>query len=307
MNDMITSAAGEDGAQVTIEKAIKGTRYTGRGHHNNCELYPVFRGYGKRSSFSHMPNRAHCVPHRGESDEHRNMKIAWFEHLEDRLSDCRVCRVFVRKNPHLDCSLTPPVDLEQGHNAKIMWKCAKCQLLHQYDLLKDAISIVCEAWQFGRSCRPDITIQGEDEQPLVFIEFKKTNLSQNVRRIADDNGVHLFVVDVLDGKNVQTGLNNPQFRWYDSTDLDKQSIDFLRRGEAFNNQLGGSRSHFETSYDDAGNIIMTTFNFSEHDDSLLDRIPQPRQGHYLWASWSNLCCKSQQFGRMVLTSYTISV
>ena len=292
MNDTITSTVGDDGAPVTIENAIRGMRYRGRGHHDGCELYPVFRGDGKRSSFAHIPNRSHCAPPSGESSEHKKMKTEWLEYLEDKLSNCRICRLFGRTTMHLDCPLPTYGDSYRIPEVEIMWRCTVCHMNHLYNILKGATSVVSETWQFGQSCRSDITILDIDDKPLVFIEFKKTNVSQNAKCVAKANGVHLFVVDVLDGKNVQAGLNNPQHRWYDSVDMDEESKAFLRAGESIN--LTGTHSAFESLYDDGGNIANTTFSYSEPEDSPIDRIPQPRLGHYMWASWSTMGCESQR-------------
>ena len=60
-----------------------------------------------------------------------------------------------------------------------------------------------EKWQYGRRTRPDITILNEDNQPLAFVEFKKSSLSKKSESVAREKGIPLFVVDVSDGHNSQ--------------------------------------------------------------------------------------------------------
>ena len=127
MRDIITTALGPDGSRTHIDKSIAGDRYGGIGHHQKCQLYPVFRRKGRRSSFAHMPNRAHCAPPSDESPEHKNVKRRWLEFLQDQLSGCFVCVAFGRNSPHLDC----PVILTESSSVQpfyteIAWVCGKC-------------------------------------------------------------------------------------------------------------------------------------------------------------------------------------
>ena len=125
MRDIITTALGPDGSRIHIDKSIAGDRYGGIAHHQKCQLYPVFRHRGWRSSFAHMPNRTHCAPPSGESPEHKNVKRGWLEFLQDQLSGCFVCVAFGRNSPHLDC----PVILTESSSVQpfyteIAWVCA---------------------------------------------------------------------------------------------------------------------------------------------------------------------------------------
>ena len=171
MKDTITTALRHDGARVHIDQAIRRERYLGIGHHGRCELYPVFRSRGRRSSFSHMPDRSHCTSPQGESAEHKKVRLEWLKFLEDKLSGCIVCTFEGRDSPHLDCPVAPSGSSEPRPEAELIWPCGVCHQLHIYDLLRGARSVVTEKWQFDRSVRPDITVLDECGRPLVLIEM----------------------------------------------------------------------------------------------------------------------------------------
>ena len=128
---------------------------------------------------------------------------------------------------------------------------------------------------------------------LYSSKCKKSNFSENVLESASANNVPLFRVDVLDEQSVQGGLYNPQRKWYEDIDMDPESKDFLRRAESI--QLPGYSSEFVSLFDDDGNLVKTTLNYSDRsDDSLIPPVPPPRLGPYLMAHWSTLNCESQK-------------
>ena len=292
MKDIITTAHREDGSRVHIDDAARRGRYRGIGHHERCELYPVFRSHGRRSSFAHMPDRSLCASPQGESVEHKTVRLQWVKFLEDQLSGCIVCTMEGRDSPHLDCPVAPSGCSEVRPEAELIWPCGVCHELHIYDLLIGARSVVTEKWQFERSVRPDITVLDECGRPLVLIEIKKSNFSENVLETASANNVPLFRVDVLGVQSFQGGLYNPQRRWYEGVDMDPESKNFLQWADSI--RLPGYSSEFVSLFDEDGNLIKTTFSYSDTcDESLIPPVPPPRMGNYLLAHWSTVDCKSQ--------------
>ena len=309
MRDIITTALGPDGSRIHIDKSIAGDRYGGIAHHQKCQLYPVFRHRGWRSSFAHMPNRTHCAPPSGESPEHKNVKRGWLEFLQDQLSGCFVCVAFGRNSPHLDC----PVILTESSSVQpfyteIAWVCGKCLKPHLYNVLAGAALAVSEKWQYGRRTRPDITILNEDNQPLAFVEFKKSSLSKKSESVAREKGIPLFVVDVSDGHNSQNMLNNPERRWYDDIpEIDAKSRKWMRQVDSI--PFPGSGTQVDSVFDDDGTFVdstIHTYNNPETDGHLVtSSIPLPKLGHYLLASRSTLGCESQKqdFEKMEVVSH----
>ncbi len=293
MNDTITTAIAHDGTTTRIEYATPKHRYHGLGHHKGCELYPVFRGEGRQSSFAHMPNRLSCLPPRGESYEHKQAKEQWLEFLEDRLSGCLFYATQGRRSvPHLhdpyDSSMPKDPD---PLRTEILWICGECQKPHTFDLLKKAYSAVSEKWQFERSVKPDITILNSRELPMVFIEFRKSHLSPKIEEVAETHGIPLFVVDIIDGTSMQGGLYNPQRRWpqrrwYDNIDMPAESKAFMRQSDSI--RLPNSYScDFTSIFDDNGRPVDHTLKI---DGEPMFPIPSPNFGHYLFATWSNIEC-----------------
>lgn len=264
VNDIITTALAKDGTQTPIEKARKGERYTGIAHHEDCLLFPVYRRE-RRSSFAHMPNRKDCRPP-GESDEHRQVKGAWFAYL--------------RTLPFF---------------GEIVWNCRQCSKPHTYDLLHGATTVVVEQ-RLGNGLRPDLTVLGPAGEPTAFIEFRKSNLSSTMWTHARDTGIPLFVVDVLDGESEQPTLQNRQRRWYDNVpDFDEESKAMERMVEGF------PQTMFLPVHDSKGDLIDAFLHYNDEDPegtlSLLG-MPSPRRGHYLFAHDSTLECDSQRQDRM---------
>ena len=264
--DIITTAIAKDGSHTPIEKAKSGERYEGIAHHESCLLYPVHR-QGKRSSFAHMPNRQDCRPP-GESEEHRQMKEAWFAYL-------RSLPLF----------------------GEIAWNCRLCSKPHTYDLIWGATAVVPER-RLGNGLKPDLTILGPTGEPAVFIEFRKSNLSPKMWTYAQETGIPLFVVNVLDGVSEQASLHNRQRRWYDDVpEFDETSRQMARAVEGF------PQTVFEPFYDVDGELVDAFLHYDNEDPEQnrllsLFGMPHPRRGHYLFAHDSTLGCESQRRERM---------
>ena len=293
MWDIITSALGQDGALVRIEQAIIGMRYRGIGHHEPCQLYPVNRREGKRSSFAHIPNRSHCMPPSGESAEHEMVKMQWAEFLHAQLIGCFICVHIDRESPHRCPSVPSASPHIRPAYGTVAWVCDACLKPHIYDILRDAKFIAIEEWQFDRSVRPDITILNKYRYPLAFIEFKKSNLSEVAERVARERDIPLFVVGILDGVSSQNKIHNSQYRWYDNaTNMEPADRDLMRRLDS----VPRSGSEFNAIFDDDGNLIDATLHYSEDpgDDSVASNMPVPKAGTYLLAERSTLLCDSQR-------------
>ena len=295
MHDIIITARTKDGKRVRIEDAERRGRYLGYSHHAKCDLYPVFRRKGRRSSFAHLPDMRHCLPPTGESSAHREVKMRWFRFFEDQLSGCIVCTTLGRDSQHLYCPThTDPLTQSEPSSplhGEVVWTCAECLKPHFFDLLKNARSVECEAWQFGRSCRPDITILEERDKPVAFVEFVKSNPPGKVHDVAKGKGIPLFEIPVNDDESFTGGLYNPDRRLYDNFDwISDKDKEMMRRLDS--GQLSGNHASVEPYFDNEGNLLDVTFHYSD-DGSVPTTVPNPRLGPYLYAEKSTLDCTSQ--------------
>ena len=279
--DTITAALDADGSKTLIENAIPGGRYTGLANHKGCRLYPAFPKT-KRASYRHMPSSAVCSRPKGESKAHRATRSAWFGFIRYQLSGCHVCMVDPTAR-HLKC----PAYLQGVPAApffhEIVWGCDLCLRPHNYDLLRGASRVVTEKKQLGGAIRPDLTILDADGQPLAFIEIKKTNLSENVRQLADANEIPLFVVEVVGSDQSVRFLNNPDRYWPEA--VRGMSPEFQEMVTALNRSQFAP--YFEEFLDGEGRFIDALIN--ENCQSP-DNIPHPSVGAALYAHWSNLPC-----------------
>ena len=264
--DIITTAVAKDGSRTRIEQARKGERYEGIAHHEGCLLFPVYRKE-RKSSFAHMPNRKDCRPP-GESVEHKRLKEAWY--------------LYLRSLPFF---------------GEITWNCRECSNPHTYDLLHGATAVVMEQ-RLQNTLRPDLAILGSAGKPIALLEFRKSNLSDRVWQYATEEGIPLFVIDVLDGESEQPTLHNRQRRWYDHIpEFDEESRRMARLAESF------PATVFEPFHNSSGDLVDAFLHYNNEDASTnavlsLMEMPKPRRGHYLFAHESTLGCESQRPARM---------
>ena len=188
---------------------------------------------------------------------------------------------------------------------EIVWVCDRCLRVHVWDLLADnATTVLREKQAPGLSIRPDITILDGQDRPICFIEFHASHLSAESRRVAEQNGTPLFVVDVeRTVEEFQIGLQNPQRGMWqaiasvDGNSLTDSQVEEYRRIDEMEYRFtesigreGGVSTSFSPIVDDAGNLADVHFHAAGHSPAL----PMPSIGHYLMASWSNLGCDSQK-------------
>ena len=308
--DIITSALDEEGKRVHIDRAKRHERYRGATpHHQDCVLYPVFRKAGRRSSFAHIPCHTYACG-RGESDAHSEACSSWMRFLESQLSGCFVCRTRGIESMEHIC---PAVRFEDGRLVQepagepilgeIVWTCGKCLRVHMWDLLGGTVRAISNKRVPGLDSRvrPDITLLGEDDKLVAFLEFRKSHLSNTVRDVADDLDIPLFVVDIENSlAEFQTGLNNPRrgiWEAFRPPDTDPKIIEMDRKmAEAsyrFDETIGqndGVAGSFSVIPDADGNPADVVFHAAGKSRAL----PEPSIGAYLVAGESNLPCESQK-------------
>ncbi len=286
---MITSARNADGKRVDISAAVSGQNYT-HPDHPGCVLRPV-HATKRQSHFRHKGQTRDCPEWTNESVEHEKIKTEWFNFLQHQLSGCFLSAFPGERDPHpCPIQLQGTKVVEPWYDT-ILWICAQCSKPHVYDLLETDDSVRMEAWVFGRSCRPDITIFDGDANPKVFIEFRKSSSGKS-REIADAHNIPWFEIEVLDGVNSNVGLiNESRQYWEDWLDLDEKTKESVRRIDPV---MPGS-TVFMPVIDDDGKLLDTYFTHKSNEDeeNLTDYLPQPHRGHYLLAHSSNLGCESQ--------------
>ena len=308
--DIITSALDAEGRRVYIANAEPNGRYRGATpHHQDCVLYPVFRRAGRRSSFAHIPSQKYACG-RGESDVHREACNSWMKFFESQLNGCFICRTDGVESVEHVC---PAVRLEDGRLVQapagkpmlgeIVWTCGKCLRVHMWDLLDGTVTAISNKRVPGLDSRirPDITLLGEDDKVMAFLEFRKSHLSNTVRDVADDLDIPLFVVDIESTlAEFQTGLNNPRrgiWEAFRSPDMDPEVIEMDRkmaeasyRFDESIGQKGGVAGSFSVIPDTKGNPADVVFHAAGKSRAL----PEPSIGAYLVAGESNLPCESQK-------------
>ena len=307
----ILTAVDANGRLARIDDAVHGGRYLGvTQDHQDCELYPVFRST-KQSSFAHLPSQEHVAAHlRGQSAAHRRACSDWYDLLQKLLGDCGLCKFM---GLEVDNHVCPSRDIRgnltlQGSApmfGEIVWVCDKCLRVHVWDLLSgDATSVLKEKQAPGLSIRPDITILNRENLPICFIEFHASHLSAESKKVAEQRGIPLFVVDVeRTVEEFQMGLQNPlRGMWQavasiDGISLADSQVEEYRRMDEMEYRFtestgreGGASSSFTPILDDAGNLLDVLF----HGAGRSPALPMPSIGHYLMASWSNLGCDSQK-------------
>ena len=308
--DIITSALDEDGRRVYIDRARRNGRYRGATpHHQDCVLYPVFRKAGRRSSFAHIPSQAYACG-RGESAVHREACRSWLKFFESQLNGCFICRMGgVEPMEHV----CPAVRFEDGRYVRapagkpilgeIVWTCGKCLRVHMWDLLDGTVRAISNRRVPGvdSRIRPDITLLGEDDKVVAFLEFRRSHLSNTVRDVADDLDIPLFVVDIETSlAEFQTGLNNPRrgiwevFRRSDTDpeiiEMDRKMAESSYRFDESIGQKGGVAGSFSVIPDADGNPVDVIFHAAGKSSAL----PEPSMGAYLVAGESNVPCESQK-------------
>ncbi|MCY4669127.1 MAG: hypothetical protein OXC29_14230 [Rhodococcus sp.] len=284
MTDIIRSAVDEDGERIHIDRATTGHRYHGLGAHDGCLLYPVHRDR-KRSSFAHLPNRAHCSPPTGESEEHRQAKEQWAKYLGRYLTPCGGCSSWGVAAPNLHRA-----SCQRPFFADIAWFCDTCLRGHLYELPKEAANVAVEKSWFGGIVRPDVTVIDRFGEPLIFLEFRKSHLSPRIGRIARRHGIPLFVIDVVSGDSQRQRLHNPQHRWYDEVEeLDDEQRDEMRLFSSF------PGTYFNVLPNRGGKAVPTLHHIPNPEgEPNWPPLPNPHFGHYLLADQTTLGCASQQ-------------
>ena len=308
--DIITSALNAEGRRVYIDNAESNRRYRGATpHHQDCVLYPVFRKAGRRSSFAHIPSQKYARSH-GESAAHREASNSWMQFFESQLNGCFICRTRGVESMEHVC---PAVRLEAGRLVQapagkpmlgeIVWTCGKCLRVHMWDLLDGTVSAISNKRVpgLGSRIRPDITLLGEDDEVMAFLEFRKSHLSNTVKDVADELDIPLFVVDIENTlAEFQTGLNNPRrgiwevFRSSDTAleviEMDRKMAEASYRFDESIGQKGGVAGSFSVIPDAEGNPADVVFHAAGRSHAL----PEPSIGAYLVAGESNLPCESQK-------------
>ena len=305
--DIITSALDEVGRRVYIDRAKRHERYRGAtSHHRDCVLYPVFRKAGRRSSFAHVPSHTYAC-HRGESAVHREACNSWMKFFESQLNGCFICRTDGVRAMENAC---PAIRLEDGRLVQepagnpilgeIVWTCGKCLRVHMWDLLDGTVRAVSNKRVPGLESRvrPDITLLGEDDSVVAFLEFRKSHLGNTVRDVAADLDIPLFVMDIENSlAEFQTGLNNPRrglweaFRPADTDpEMDRRMAEASYRFDESIGQEGGVAGSFCVIPDADGNPADVVF----HTAGKSRALPEPSIGAYLVAGEANLPCESQE-------------
>ena len=307
----ILTALDADGQLIRMHDADHGERYMGATQdHEDCELYPVFRSR-KQSSFAHLPSQEHVAAHRrGQSAAHRRACTDWYDLLEKLLGDCGLCKLMGLEVDDHCCpsrDIRGRLTLQEGSPmfGEIVWVCDRCLRVHVRDLLAGCAARVLREKQVpGLSIRPDITILDRDGRPICFIEFHASHLSAESRRVAEQKGIPMFVVDVeRTVAEFQMGLQNPlRGMWQavasvDGNSLTDSQVEEYRHMDEMEYRFaesigrdGGVSSSFSPIPDDAGNLADVHFHAAGKSTAL----PMPSIGHYLMASWSNLGCDSQE-------------
>lgn len=302
----ILTALDGKGQLVRIGDSEAGERYKGATpDHQDCELYPVLRSR-KLSSYAHTPRTGRADAHRrGQSPAHREACSTWHHFLTRLLSDCSVCKLFGLEENHDPCPAVNEkgevVDLGPQMFGEIVWVCDECMKVHMWDLLdNDAAKVLRERQLPGFSVRPDITILDQDDRPLALIEFQASYLSDEVKDIADEESIPLFVVDVERVPEVsQMGLQNPR-RGMLQASADANGITYTRKHARIDEmsyrlseivgQEGGVSAEFSPIPDRDGSLVDVHFHAAGRSPAL----PSPSMGPYLVAHWSNLKCDSQK-------------
>ena len=307
--DIITSALDAEGKTVYIDKAESSGRYRGATpHHQDCELYPVFRK-ARRPSFAHIPNQTDAC-RRGESAVHREACKSWMRFFETQLNGCVLCRTGGVESVEHIC---PAVRFEDGRLeqapagepifGEIVWTCGNCLRVHMWDLLDGTARATSNKRVPGLDSRirPDITLLGKDDTVLAFLEFRRSHLSNTVKGVADDLDIPLFVVDIENSlAEFQTGLNNPHRGMWEAirpSNIDPEIADMGRkmaevdyRFQESIGQGGGVAGSFCAIPDSNGNLADVVFHAAGKSRAL----PEPSMSAYLVASESNLPCESQR-------------
>ena len=307
----ILTALDADGQLVRIHDADHGERYMGATQdHVDCELYPVFRST-KQSSFAHLPSQEHVAAHRrGQSAAHRRACSDWYDLLQKLLGDCGLCKLMgLDVDDHVCPSrdISGNLTLQEGAPmfGEIVWVCDGCLRVHMWDLLADnATTVLRERQAPGLSIRPDITILDGEDYPICFVEFHASHLSAESKKVAEQKGIPLFVVDVeRTVTEFQMGLQNPRRGMWQAVasvggiSLTDSQVEEHRRMDEMEYRFtegvgkeGGVSSSFSPIPDDIGNLADVHFHAVGNSSAL----PMPSIGHYLVASWSNLGCDSQE-------------
>ena len=301
----IITALDTEGEVVRINNAKHGGRYAGATQdHEDCELYPRFPT-SRRPSFAHMPKREHpCGT--GESPEHRKIRQSWFRFFEKQLSGCFSCVINGAQDddhlcfvhfPYEDGRFVPTTPTNSGpFYGSIVWTCDVCLRPHTWDLLHGAVRVISDQRVPGLASRirPDITILGEQDRPLAFIEFRKSHLGDQVEEVAMEHDIPLFVVDIEDAMGTfQGGLHNPKRGMWEAAGFTSEGH---RRADDFNYRMseamakdGNAASHYCAIPDENGNYADAVFFAFGKSRAL----PDPAMGNYLVASRSTLPCESQ--------------
>ena len=299
--DIITSALDAEGKRVHINEAESRGRYRGATqHHQDCELYPVFRKT-KRSSFAHVPNPPDACG-RGESAVHREACEGWMRFFESQLNGCAVCLTRGIEPVQHVC---PAVRFQDGRwmeasagrpiYGEIVWTCGKCLRVHMWDLLDGTVRAISNKRvpSLGSRVRPDITLLGRDDNILAFLEFRRSHLSNAVRDIAEDRGIPLFIVDIENSlTEFQTGLNNPRRGIWDSiapSEINRKMDETAFRFQECVGKEGGMAGSFCAAPDANGDLAHVVF----HAVGKSSALPGPSLGGYLVAGESSLPCESQ--------------
>ena len=301
----IVTALNTEGKVIRINDAEPGGRYAGvTQDHEDCEFYPRFPT-GKRPSFAHMPKREHpCGT--GESSEHREIRQNWLRFFEKQLSGCLACVISGAQDDDHLCFIhfpsvggrvvpTEPENRRPFFGA-IVWTCDLCLRPHTWDLLHGAARVISDQRvpSFVSRIRPDITILGEQDIPLAFVEFRKSHLSDQVEEIARDAGIPLFIVDIEDTMGTfQGGLHNPRRGMWEAAGFASEGYQWadevsFRMNESMAKD-GNAASHFCAIPDENGKYVDAVF----HAFGKSRALPDPAMGNYLVASRSTLSCESQ--------------
>ena len=312
-NDSIVTALDMDGTLTRIENAVSGLRYWGATQdHETCELHPRFP-QNRRPSFAHMPKREHPCG-RGQSKAHREAIQKWTRLLRSQISGCLECVIRgIELDEHycfawIDWSSGKAVaqDNPKPFFGKVVWICDICLRPHVWDLLNGADSVISDQKvpSLDSRVRPDITILDKRGDPLSFIEFDKSHLSDSAVALARDLSIPLFVVDVgttaLD--TFQGPLYNPRRGMWKAIaesmpEMSEELAAQYRQADEFNYRMsegmakdGGSSSAFCAIPDEQGNYVDAVF----HATGKSPALPDPAIGQYLVSSRvDNLPCERQ--------------
>ena len=210
----------------------------------------------------------------------------------------------LEEDDHL-CPATGPkgkvVDLGPPMYGEIVWVCERCLKVHVWDLIEgDAAEVLREKQAPGFAIRPDITILDQSEKPTAFIEFHASHLSDDVKDIACEAEIPLFVVDVERVPGAfKPGLQNPSRGMFRAL-ADVSGLPYTEQQSMADEasykfaegvgEEGGISAAFAPIPDLDGNLADVHF----HAVGSSPALPSPSTGQYLIASWSSLNCDSQR-------------